>query len=219
MTDSEASPKEAPMDTNTALAPQDRGLRPLGSSPVAYPNRGRPPGAVGAAKTAANPIDQWKPWYDDMIAFLLANPGADARDVAKHVKKHPVYVAALLRSDFMRGRIAAAQAFRREGLTTALVNAATSGVNKLKERIDREQGEISTTNLIDATETLLGALGLSGKGAGQPVPMQQTVAITVSGSVLAKAREEMKTVEHAPLGEAKATPALDRAMSADGLEE
>ena len=238
MNDSEAYGGHMDSSDNTArkpdaFTPEARNLRPLGASPVAYPNRGRPPGLVGAARTAADPIDKWKPWYDDVIAYLLTHPGCTAKDIGEALKKHPTYIAALLRSDFMRGRIAAAQAARRDGLQNVLLAAATDSVRKLHDRVNREQGEISTANLIDTTQTLLGALGLSGKGAGQPVPTQQVVSITVSGSILAKAREDMKTIdgreapvawtppgEHASGGPLHSqTPALDRAISTDVLGE
>jgi len=174
------------MDSNTAeKLPDDHILaRP--------PRRGRPRGTFGPnGAPIFTPQNRDKPWYDDIIDFFLMSPGASIKDCAAHLKRSDVYVRMLLQSDFMKARLLAARNTRREALNDVLVNAATKGVQKLTERIERPHGEISTGQLIEATSTLLDALGLNSKLAGQPVPQQTIVSVQIGASLLEKARTKM----------------------------
>lgn len=169
-------------DNNYLAAPARGGLK-----------HGRPNGTTGPnGAPSFVPQNKHKQWYDDIVDYFMANPGASAKDCAIALGKTPVYVNMLLRSDFMRARLLEARNQRREMLNDVLVGAATSGVKKLQARIERDAGEISTGNLIEATSTLLDALGLNAKLPGGAVPNAPTiVSVQISAGVLAQARERM----------------------------
>lgn len=167
----------------------------------------------------------WKPkkfrfWYDDIIDWLLANPGGSHKACAEALGRSPQSVNMIIASDMFKARWAE----RRGELNTMYAEAVALktakvgmlALNVLEDKLTNQPKTIPAGTVADIAKQSLEALGFGAPKAGQPVPNE--VHVHVGGDVLASARERMRTIEGQKLSEPLA-PAREFDLIEDASNE
>jgi hypothetical protein len=143
-------------------------------------------------------------WYDSIIDDILTNPGTTMKQTAARLGRAATTICSVVSSDLFKARWAQ----RREQfsaaldarLTQKLAQVAEKGLDAQIEILEKKKDSIPLPILNETVKNSLDRLGY-GPAPAQPAPVQVNVnnANVVSPSALARARENLRTLEGAVL--------------------
>jgi hypothetical protein len=145
---------------------------------------------------------QWKPisslvWYDSIIDDILANPGTRLKDTAARLGRAATTISSVVSSDLFKARwVQRREQFNQaldERLTRKLAAVAEKGLDAQIEILEKKRDTIPLPVLNETVKNSLDRLGYGpSPTAPPPVVVNNNV---VSAEALAKARENLKTIE------------------------
>lgn len=142
-------------------------------------------------------------WYDDIIDWLLANPGGSHKACAEALGRSPQAVNMIIASDMFKARWAERRGelntMYAESIALKTAKVGMLALDVLEDKLQNQPKTIPAGTVADIAKQSLEALGFGAPKAGQPVPNE--VHVHVGGDVLASARERMRTIEGQKLSE------------------
>lgn len=172
----------------------------VGHNPQPPGTVGRPRGSTGPHRVSYDPVNKNRVWHLVLVEAIIDNPTATYEEIGKLIGRTKESVGMLLRSDFVKARIAGRLAERREQsdaiIQERLRGTALHGLKELDRRLTVNPDRMSNEEVIDANKTLFNALGLSPQRVGSEPPQNQVnIAFTVPSSVLQEARSQLREIE------------------------
>lgn len=156
---------------------------------------------IGPPVRSPRPPAGWKPmsalvWYDNIIDDILSHPGTTLKDTAKRLGRSPTTISSIVGSDLFKSRWAQ----RREQFNSALDGRLThklgavaeEGLDITLEILKKKRDSIPLPVLNETVKNTLDRLGYGPAPAPPPVVVNNNV---VSAEALAKARENLRTIE------------------------
>lgn len=135
-----------------------------------------------------------KHWHIQIVDYLLVNPSATNKDIAKFFNVHPQWVGSVRNADafqeYYAKRMETHQSFVSEELVSKMQGLASRALDKMVEKIDADA--VSVSQLQTAADMSLKALGYGAK----PVTINSTGSgtvnvMSVSSETLEAARAKM----------------------------
>jgi hypothetical protein len=149
-------------------------------------------------------------WYDDIIDDILGHPGTTMKDTARRLGRAATTICAIVSSDLFKARWTQRReqfnAALDERLTRKLASVAEKGLDATLEILDKKRDSIPLPVLNETVKNSLDRLGYGPSPPTAPVVINNNV---VSAEALAKARENLRTID----GSATRVPSPDSAGS------
>ncbi len=153
----------------------------------------------------------WQPkkfrfWYDDIIDWMLGNPGGTQKDCAEALGRSAQSISMIVNSDMFKARWAERRGelntMYAEAIAIKTARVGTLALDVLEDKLTNQPKTIPAGTVADIAKQSLEALGFGAPKAGQMVPSQE-VHVHVNSNVLAQARDRMRTIEGQKLEEGR----------------
>lgn len=154
-------------------------------------------------------------YYDAIIDWMIANPGAPLSECAAHVQRTPTTLSIIINSDMFKAALAARKAqFQAQhdiGLIHKTTKIANAGLDAILETLERKRSGVPIDQLQAVTGSALDRLGYgTKKDATAGVTINSTgntqVVIPVTPSELEEARMAIRQVQRTHSLEAQTLP-------------
>lgn len=134
------------------------------------PTRGRPPRTDGLA---TNQLWEMSRVHEDIIEWLILNPGARQKDVAAHFGYSLTWISNITRSDIFKARLAErkAEVYSQvhQDVQEKMTTLADIGIEKIQEELETSQDK---RFLLDVTRMALTGLGFGANKSAAPAGVQ-----------------------------------------------
>jgi hypothetical protein len=151
-----------------------------------------------------NPYEGRWLWYYDAIAdWMIANPGGDLHDCAKHIKRHYHTVQQIVRSDTFRDFFRRRREEFREHHDATIISRTTKVAEKaldlMLDKMESQADKIPMKMLTEIAQTSLDRLGYGPKQEPPKVEVnvdsRSVVMVPISAAALEEARDAIRTAE------------------------
>ena len=161
-------------------------------------------------------IKACRPWHEELLEFILANPRASGAEVAFYFGVTEAWVSTVKNTDAFRELWAQRRAehFSRvsTGVAEKLTTLAEVTLDALTDKIekDKRSGEVQYTTLKEVSEMTLKSLGFGAKPAAQVnAPVVNVNNYVVDKDTLARAREAKARLTGNSAAEAQAPKLIE----------
>ena len=147
-----------------------------------------------------NSRQKFRFWYDNVIDWMLANPGRSITECAKAVNRAPSTLYIVSNSDLFRTRFAQRRAEinsqMADEISDAVTGVALSGMRELQKRITENAAKIPPGLLNEVATTALTRLGYGVPALNSPMANTQVnVNMQIAPDVLREAQEKMRSLQ------------------------
>lgn len=157
-------------------------------------------------KTKAYGPDKLNWWYEDLISWMLINPGCRLQDAARHFGKTQAWISVIINSGVFKARLEERRKELNIEMDELLIykmrRVAHESFDALLERVSAEKDTMKVNTLLEVATKVTDSLG-GGRGRGRPsssneIPPQQVnvqVVVPVSAHALEEARTKIRLIE------------------------
>lgn len=164
-----------------------------------------------------------RPWHEQIIDFMLANPAASLKQMSAHFGKTISHLSIIINTDMFKARLAERRASFNEALThniqRKLLTTLDATLDVVQEQLATKRAQLPFKDTTAFVNSTLERLGYGAKNGGTNVNVQVNgvgpqAQVAISASDLQEARalirksQEAKLVEP-PKGAASASLPLD----------
>lgn len=184
----------------TRAKPAPRRKFPMPNPPAIYnvpaklAYQGRPSSA-----TLRNSRIRFRYWYDNIIDWMLVNPGKPMGDCAKAVGRSVSTIYIVTASDVFKARLADRRSDYNARLSSDIAaassNVALLALGELQSRLSDNPAKIPIGMIADITDKALNRLGYGVAPVVQGPTVHVTTQVLVSPGALREAQEKMRTVQ------------------------
>jgi hypothetical protein len=160
-----------------------------------------------------------RPWHEEMIDYMLANPRATQGEIAKYYGKTESWVSLVINSDMFKSAYKQRRAEVRERvdeeISDRLGSIAVKSLKVLEEKLDNT-AKLSVKDTAQIADTTLTRLGYGVAKEQVPVNGQPvTVNVNVERSVIHEARNKLRSDQAQRLAEPVKVIEHDRDTTTD----
>lgn len=169
---------------------------------------------------AAYGKNRWRWYYDSIADWMIANPGGQLKDCAKHINKHPNTVTSIIRSDLFQEYLAQRkQEWQREH-DRAIVQKTTAVAEKaldlMLDKMEKQADKIPMQIVSEVATNALDRLGYAPQRNPQvqvnvdnSTNSNQVVMVPISPEALEEARDAIRAAEQQRQLESRRTLELE----------
>ena len=164
--------------------------------------RGRPPLAPGEhfIPETGKMVQKLQVWHMQIVELELLYPGSTVKEIATQLNKTPEWISRIRNTDlylkFRDERLADQRSAMRDNVVSQAGEVALKSLTAMRQKIDTQGAGLKMRELSTAAELSGKMIGLiqPQKGGGQQAPAIQFNIGNVDASMLARARENLRTV-------------------------
>lgn len=152
-----------------------------------------------AVRNRANRRFDW--WYEIIIDWMMANPGATYVECAKFFRKSPTTISLIVNSDMFRLRLSQRRAALSSRVTDRVIALTTGVAEKALRIVDSKldnEAQLSAASAMDIADRALARLGYNPPNTGASTHIevhQDNRTLAVSSQVLSDARQKLRANE------------------------
>lgn len=109
-------------------------------------------------------------WHDEIINWMIQNPGLRLKDAAAHFDVHPAYLYRIVNTPMFRELLAQRKLEHFSNVSRSVIEGVSDltklTLETIEERIVSERESISLEFLSETLKTTLKAMGMGGRGPG-----------------------------------------------------
>lgn len=164
--------------------------------------------------------NRWRWYYDSIADWMIANPGGQLKDCAKHINKHPNTVTSIIRSDLFQEYLAQRkQEWQREhdrAIVQKTTAVAERALDIMLDKMEKQADKIPMQVVAEVATNALDRLGYAPKAAAavqvnvdNSTTSNQVVMVPISPEALEEARDAIRLAEQQRKLEARRTLELE----------
>lgn len=149
--------------------------------------------------------NRWRWYYDSIADWMIANPGKELKECAKHINKHPNTITQIIRSDLFQEYLAQRkqewQRHHDHAIMAKTTAVAERSLDLMLEKLEKQGDKIPMQVVSEVATNALDRLGYAPRTAPQVQvnvdnsDNRQVVMVPISPEALEEARDAIRAAE------------------------